>query len=320
MGKKKPQAARTAAKSPAAKLSPKRGRPTRRAPLESVPEMPPKRAASKGDHAPIEFDATLEGVAALRGEREMERDLSESPLAAAEGAMLDAWYGSFPPTEAVIGATDERQLVADPSAVPWRSVCSLVITDKTGKGWIGTGWLYSPRLVVTAGHCVYMQRRGGFVASIEVIPGRNRNVRPYGAWTARKFATVAAWANRGDTEFDYGAIFLPSAVGSSVEPFPVENRSDAKLRDFILNVAGYPSDKESGTQWFASDAVGGLTPRQISYALDTFSGMSGMPVWIRENGVRTVVGIHTSGDTSANFATRINDDVLGNLDRWKASS
>src|SRR5207248_9320300 len=71
--------------------------------------------------------------------------------------------------ELIIGS-DDRVLVTNNELYPWRCVCSLLITAQSGTMYLGTGWLVSPRVVLTAGHCVYMSDEGGWASQIEVIP------------------------------------------------------------------------------------------------------------------------------------------------------
>ena len=64
---------------------------------------------------------------------------------------------------------------------------------------------------MTAGHCVYSHSHGGWAQSIEVIPGMNGAVRPYGSAVSTSFRSVTGWTGSpsGNPEFDYGAIILP---------------------------------------------------------------------------------------------------------------
>jgi V8-like Glu-specific endopeptidase len=72
--------------------------------------------------------------------------------------------------ESVIG-TDDRIRVLDPETMPWRMICSLEISGRTGKG-IGTGWFVGPKTIITAGHCVYHPNFGGWANEIKIYPGR----------------------------------------------------------------------------------------------------------------------------------------------------
>lgn len=82
--------------------------------------------------------------------------------------------------EVVIGDDDRREVTVT-KQYPWRCICSLLITAADGSNWIGTGWLVGPRVLLTAGHCVYIHTRGGWAEQIEVIPGRRGTERPFGS-------------------------------------------------------------------------------------------------------------------------------------------
>ena len=60
------------------------------------------------------------------------------------------------------------------------------------------------------------------------------------------------------------------------------------------------------------------TDPRIAYALDTFGGHSGSPVWLRWQGVRTLVAVHTQngGGRGFNRGVRISADVLANVKAW----
>jgi V8-like Glu-specific endopeptidase len=263
-------------------------------------------------------------------------DESAGPVTAlGEEYLLDAWYAEYgdPITraalrqpevaagimEVVIGDDDRRQVTQITKSYPWRCICSLLITDNDGNKWIGTGWLIGPRTVITAGHCVYIHRRGGWVRSIEVIPGRDGSARPFGSCVATSFRSVTGWTENRDRNYDYAAILLPEncRYGDQLGWFGFANFTDATLAGFRVNLSGYPGDKPPGTQWFHSRKLKGINAQTLVYDIDTAGGQSGAPVWAFRNGQRHGVGIHTNGHVSGNSATRINAAVYQNLINWK---
>jgi glutamyl endopeptidase len=219
--------------------------------------------------------------------------------------------------EVIIGV-DERVRIADTTLFPWRAICSLRIRASDGTSWIGTGWFVSPRVVVTAGHCVFMKDHGGWAKSIEVIPGRNESRMPFGSVSSKRLGSVRGWVENTLTEYDYGVIVLPasSALGAQVGHFGIVNQDDAALANVKLNLSGYPGDKDTGTQWWHAKEAQKLEPRLIHYEIDTMGGQSGAPVWRGLDGGRFVVGIHTTGLADGNHATRIESNVYANLSAW----
>ncbi len=293
--------------------------------LES-PETGTEETMSIDADRELEFDSSLtESVLELDGPS----DESNIPL-------LDAWYADYtdPTTqmlvrrqeglgeeaaEVVIGK-DDRVKVKNTKPYPWRTICSLLITAADNSRWIGTGWLVGHRTVITAGHCVYIHSRGGWVKNVEVIPGRNGNQRPYGSVTATSFRSVKGWTNEKKRTRDYGAIILPRSrpLGKSLGYFGYANYRLTSLLGSKVNLSGYPGDKPTGTQWWHARRIKFVTLRTLVYNIDTFGGQSGSPVWRLKDGKRYAVGIHTNGSSSGNSATRITKPVFNNIKKWKS--
>jgi len=189
--------------------------------------------------------------------------------------------------------------------------------------YLGTAWLVAPRLLLTAGHCVYMSDEGGWVRQIEVVPGRDADQRPYGSAVARDFRSVTGWTQDGNSDYDYGAILLPqeSKYGDQLGWFGYAARPDDYLSGITVNVSGYPGDggptHVDGTQWFDLRGIESVTDRQITYVADTKGGQSGAPVWeTTSDGSRYGVAIHTFGTDVHNGGTRITGDVFDNIVAW----
>lgn len=236
----------------------------------------------------------------------------------------DALLGSYDISETghldevIIGA-DDRVRVGNTGAYPWRAICGLKITAANGRRFIGTGWMVSPRTVITAGHCIFMHNEGGWARSVEVVPGLNDAARPFGSATSSTLRSVTGWTQSRNREFDYGAIILPAnaRLGASTGWFGLAVRDDAFLRAASLNLSGYPGDKGGNQQWFMAQRAKGVSARTITYDIDTMGGQSGSPVWVLQNGQRYGVGVHTNGSGSGNSATRINTDVYNRMIAWK---
>ncbi|MCI5210198.1 MAG: hypothetical protein D3910_15700, partial [Candidatus Electrothrix sp. ATG2] len=268
----------------------------------------------------VENDLELEPV---DGFDETMLELGREEAQGDEENLLDAWYAEFaePTTialarqqpnltqqtaEVVIGK-DDRIQITNTKAYPWRTICSLIITARDGSRWIGTGWLVGPRTVITAGHVVYMHKRGGWARSIDVIPGRNGSDRPYGTCPSSNFHSVKGWTKNKKRSHDYGAIILPKSCpyGNQLGYFGYANLGYFSLLGLKVNLSGYPGDKPSGTQWWHARRIKWVTPRTLVYNIDTAGGQSGSPVWRLKGGKRHVVGIHTNGSVLGNSRSGI---------------
>jgi V8-like Glu-specific endopeptidase len=285
-----------------------------------------------GAPPPVQGSFDLEPVSSYRGSvAALPPQEGGSP---AETPLLDSWYAAYghpaiaallrrPEIAAAIADltldADDRTQIAATEAYPWRCICALMITAADGSRWIGTGWLAGPRTVITASHCVYLHRHGGWVRQVEVIPGQNGSQRPYGSAVATSFRSVKGWARKQKHGYDYGAIILPAdrAFGNLLGYFGYTNPSDLDLQGIKVNLAGYPSDRPHATQWYQARRLDYITPRTLEYAVDTAGGQSGAPVWCLKNGQRLVVGIHAHGDVFGNAATRLCAPVFSNISAWK---
>ena len=220
--------------------------------------------------------------------------------------------------EVIIGK-DDRVRIQNTKVVPWKRICHLTIEAQNGSKFLGTGALIGPRTVVTAGHCVYLHDAGGWAKSITVTPGRNGGSSPFGKAKAVQLHSVKGWKVGKNRQYDYGAITLgPGIKMSPPSAFGFAALSDSAIRGKKLNTAGYPGDKPSGTMWYNGRKAKSVQPRVLVYDIDTMGGQSGSPVWLKQNGKRVQVGIHTNGMASGNSATRITLPVLKNLKKWRA--
>jgi glutamyl endopeptidase len=272
-----------------------------------------------GQADPVE--PTAEGTEAVAGPVRLE---SAIEVTAPDVVLPDVGAASFPSDvqlETVHGA-DDRVPITETHRYPWSATSSLLITARDGSQWIGTGWFISPRTIVTAGHCVYISNssipaRNGWVLSIQVMPGRNGTELPYGSVTATQFWTVRGWAEKGDENYDYAALIIPTAVGETVGTLGFGIYGDEDLTGRVVNIAGYPGDKPAGTMWYDARTIASTNPSKVYYDIDTAGGQSGAAVYLIEDGQRIAVAVHAYGGAVTNSGTRVSAPVFKNLSAWK---
>jgi glutamyl endopeptidase len=230
----------------------------------------------------------------------------------------EASFGPLPEPESLIGV-DDRIQIADTSIYPWCAMAQLLITTAGGLQGLGTGWFIGPRTLVTAGHCVFIHAPGtsdhGWARSIEVMPGRNGILLPFGKGTSTQFRSVTAWTNNKDQNYDYGAIILPTEMGKTVGWLGFGTYPDSELLASTGNISGYPGDKPD-TQWFHARQIASVNPTKVFYDIDTIGGQSGSAVFRLVNGQRYGVAVHAYGG-SVNSGTRITQSVYNNLLVWR---
>ncbi len=229
-------------------------------------------------------------------------------------------------SETVIGQ-DDRVRILDTSESPWRMICGLHIRAG-GLSYRGTGWLVSPKTVVTAGHCVYdSHTMGGWATSIEVTPGLDREQEPFGKTESRNFSSVAGWIEDRDPDQDFAAIHLDEAFGDSIGWFPISVPNDEELVNGSVHISGYPADRGYGReQHHHKNRVRHMTKERLFYEVDTYGGQSGSPVFVidPQSGVPRAIGIHAYGiggtpngfGITANSGPRITSEVADLIRSW----
>ncbi|GEM_PF-497613 len=239
----------------------------------------------------------------------------------------DAEYASFkalPSMEALqfgdvlesVCPPDNRIRITNTTQIPWRWNCQLIMTLASGNKATCTGWLIGPHTVMTAGHCVYSKANGGWVKSVEVIPGMNASVKPFGSFKSTKLFSVKGWTNSSDTNYDYGAMHINANIGTKLGWYGYASLGSSELKGLNVNLAGYPGDKPFGTQWYHWGPITEVLARKIKYYIDTYGGQSGSAVYRIKNGQRHAVAVHTNGGCP-NAGTRITAPVATNMANWK---
>jgi glutamyl endopeptidase len=244
-----------------------------------------------------------------------------------EPAVIDIGAASFDEGGAGAGVavlgSDDREQITQTEQYLWRAIASLRITARDGSLWIGTAWFVSPRTLITAGHCVFINGtsnpdRNGWVSSIDVMPGRNGFLKPLGTLTAKTFWSVRGWTEQRDQNLDYGAIILDQPFGQTTGWFGYGVFEDNKLAGAQAHVAGYPGDKQPAgtTLWHHSLPIASVSEPKVFYPIDTAGGQSGAAVYLLENDLPVAVAIHAYGGSTSNSGTRINSAVYQNLRQW----
>lgn len=248
---------------------------------------------------------------------------------------------------------DDRTPVSDPTAIPYRRICQINYkaprpnsTRLSPKR--GTGWLIGPRVMLTAGHVVLdLVNKGhpeNLCSDFLIAPGRVKqgsglDAAPYGLYRAARLMAHPRWLTECDPDYDIGCIYLDRPVPGRVGYWGFAAFDDSALEGAEVNLAGYPVEgppedpdsapipiKYNGMKAFwHRNRLDRLAPQRLYYAVDTSSGQSGAPVWMRQSAQEppVVVGVHAygfkssdTGDDRANSATRITPELITMIRQW----
>jgi protease YdgD len=214
---------------------------------------------------------------------------------------------------------DNRIRVTDPTDSPWDAIGQL----ETESGNLCTATLISPRLALTAGHCLltppdarpdkaialrFVSQKGVWRYEIHGIEGRvepslGRRLKADGdGWIVP--SSAAPW--------DYGLIILRYAP-SGITPLPLFDGNKAALIAALkasnrqVTQSGYPLDHIDDLYSHQDCVVTGWAQTSVmSHQCDTLPGDSGSPLLLKTDSGWQVIGVQSSAPAAK--------------DRWRADN
>jgi glutamyl endopeptidase len=215
---------------------------------------------------------------------------------------------------------DTRVRILSTLEIPFRYICKLQGDPAVGNC---TGTIIAGNKVLTAAHCV----EGVAAGDVSVIPakrsaGASKTAEPFGRIGVTRIDFNPGFGHCG--HLDYAVLTLARSVASQIGTWPRLNALDpAKLRRIgKVNIAGFPRDRHplGDEMYLAYDKIVTAAGTTLEYEHDTESGMSGSPIWIRWQNVRTIIGIHQCADQPGapigNKGLLFTSGILADVARW----
>jgi V8-like Glu-specific endopeptidase len=203
-------------------------------------------------------------------------------------------------------------------ASPWAWILRLAVVYEDGSTAVYTGWLASPRVVVTSGRCLFDPSRGvAREVAVEAALGGGSSRR---RWIkSNEFKMVKGWVQSAKPECDYGAVILPGSGASGIGYFGRAWLPGAKPKGEWLNLAGYPADRSDGTQWYEGFRIAEADERFLHRTGGFHESAAGSPLWLylaQNNRAQRYVCGMVGSSVDSGEALRLHRDISNNLQDW----
>lgn len=258
-------------------------------------------------------------VGRSRDGRELRVEADEGMRSAIEADLSGGAAGTAPEQfgeeqDRTVFGDDDRVQVTNTKQQPFRTIGYIETVTSDGNVYRCSGTLIGPRTVMTAAHCLYNHKAGGWYNEYYFAPGLiDINNIPYGVYVAEEVYIVEGYitqyqGNDGSVfPWDLGVMILPEPIGDSLGWMAYNHY--ANFGNFEATTAGYPGDKPDLTMWVVSCGINAEYVNNDNFLndCDNAGGASGSAMWALDTkNKRNAVGVVVGEAPEFNIGTRIN--------------
>lgn len=186
---------------------------------------------------------------------------------------------------------------------PYNVIGTLRVTWPNGGTTFGTGWMFGPNDVATAGHVLYDSEMGGDATSALFYPGQNNSSLSSTGYTVKNVYVPSQYRTTESANYDYAVCEVNGTPGSA----GYFGWSIYGSVNDVVQIIGYP-EEHPYEQWQGSGVIEGASTL-LSYKVDTSRGDSGAAVFSTMS--QLVIGIHSGAysDGTYNIGPAINREI-----------
>lgn len=189
-------------------------------------------------------------------------------------------------------------------------------------GYIGSSFVVDGHTIGTAAHCVYNRSTNSVnmveaIRLFDMIGDVTKVAYPVEIHVPKNYITSSSYYN-----YDYALISTWEDI-SAYACFNLGTILDSvNMKMTQISVSGFPqivngkvvNSFTDDMEYTGIGKITSLEDRKIWYNVDTSGGNSGGPVYMKtkmnNKTYYTVIGVHTTGATNYNYATRITTELL----------
>jgi V8-like Glu-specific endopeptidase len=218
---------------------------------------------------------------------------------------------------------------------PYSAAVHLLMTFPSGRSFIGSGALIDRFHVLTAGHCTYDSREGGWARSITVYAGETNGSTYVGTANATYMRTFNSFINDDRSsstgshtpgDGDIGLITLDRTLGDRTGWFGYGyNNNSSFFTNLSVTKLGYPGSPYSGVNMLMDwgrliGTNGGKngfdSVRWSTSQMTAIGGESGSGIYA---GNYMIYAVHDLGGSGYGYGERITQSVFTQLRTWCSS-